>query len=75
MRKTNIIFVVERSFEKIDFFQPAIKKVGFIKLIMSKFQIQTANLWLIYSKRIEFLTYNLFCVFWEIKFSDFWGPL
>ena len=54
MRKTNIIFVVERSFEKIDFFQPAIKKVGFIKLIMSKFQIQTANLWLIYRKELNF---------------------
>ena len=37
MRKTNGIFVVQWSFEKLDFFQSPIKKVGFITLISSKF--------------------------------------
>ena len=45
------------------FFQSPIKKVGFITLILSKFQILNANLWSIFSKRFEFLVYT-----W------FWGP-
>ena len=39
------------------FFQLPIKKVGFIPLILSKFQILNANLWSICSKRFEFMVY------------------
>ena len=36
----------------------SIKKIGFIKLIMSKFQILKAYLWLIYRKLFEFIVYS-----------------
>ena len=59
MRKTNGI--VEWSFEKLDFFQLPITKVGFIMLILSKFQIINAKLWSIYSKTYEFMVYTFIC--------------
>ena len=40
------------------FFHLLIKKVGFITLKMSKFQILKAYLWLIYFKKIEFIVYT-----------------
>ena len=52
------------------FFQLPIKKVGFITLILSKFQIINANLWSVYSKRYEFMVYTFICAFWKIIF--FW---
>ena len=39
MRKTNGIFVVKWSFEKLDFFPITYQKSGFMTLILSKFQI------------------------------------
>jgi hypothetical protein len=45
------------------FFQLPIKKIGFITLILSKFQILNANLWSIYSKRFEFMVYTFICAF------------
>ena len=44
------------------------KKVGFITLIMSKFQILNANLRSIYSKRLEFMVYAFICAIWKVKF-------
>jgi hypothetical protein len=35
-----------------------IKKIGFITLIMSKFQILKDYLWLIYRKKVEFIVYT-----------------
>ena len=52
------------------FFHLPIKKIGFITLIMSKFQILKAYLWLIYRKRFEFIVYTFIFGIWEIKF--FW---
>ena len=40
------------------FFHLPIKKIGFIALKMSKFQILKAYLWLIYGKRVEFIVYT-----------------
>ena len=45
------------------FFQLPIKKVGFITLIVRKFQILDANLWSMYSKRFEFMVYAFICAF------------
>ena len=42
MRKTNVIFVVHQSFEKIDFFLLTIEKDGFITLIYIE-QISNSN--------------------------------
>ena len=70
MRKTNGIFVVLWSFEKLDFFPMTYQKSGFITLILSKFQVINANLWSIYSKRFEFMVYTFICAFRKIKF--FW---
>ena len=47
------------------FFQLPIKKVGFITLIVRKFQTLNANLWSIYSKRFEFMVYTFFFVPFE----------
>ena len=52
------------------FFHLPIKKVGFITLKKSKFQILKAYLWLVYRKKIEFIVYTFIFEFWEIKF--FW---
>ena len=52
------------------FFKLPIKKIGFITLILSKFQIRNANSWSICSKRFELIVYTFICVFWDIKF--FW---
>ena len=52
------------------FFQLPIKKVGFIMLILSKFEILKANLWSIYSKIFEFMVYTFIYAFWKIEF--FW---
>ena len=59
-----------KNYQTWFFFQSFIKKVGFIKLIWSKFYIQNANLWSIYSKRFEFKVYTFVCASWKIKF--FW---
>ena len=56
------------------FFQLPIKKVGFITLIMSKFQILNTNLWSIYSKRSEFMVHTFICAFWEIKIFQLLRP-
>ena len=56
--------------KKLIFFQLPITKVGFIMLILSKFQVINANLWSIYSKIFEFMVYTFICAFWKIKF--FW---
>ena len=48
-------------------FQLLIDKVGFLMLILSKFQIQKTNLWLFLSKRFKFMVDSLFFVFWEIN--------
>ena len=56
------------------FFHLPIKKVGFITLIMSKFQILKAYLWLIYRKRVEFIVYTFIFEFWEIKFFELLRP-
>ena len=45
------------------FFQLPIKKIGFITLILSKFQTLNANLWSIYCKRFESMVYTFICVF------------
>ena len=38
------------------------EKVGFKRLILSKFQFLNESLWLIYSKRFEFMVYTFaFC--------------
>ena len=63
MRKTNNIFVVQWSFEKICFFQLPVNKVSFIMLILSKFLILKTNLRLIFSKIFEFMFHTFcFCV-------------
>ena len=56
------------------FFHLPIKKIGFITLIMSKFQILKAYLWLIYRKRVEFIVYTFIFEFWEIKFFELLRP-
>ena len=63
MRKTIGIFGVYGSFEKLDFFQLPIKKVAFMTLILSKFQIRNGNLWSIYNKRFEYMVYTFICAF------------
>ena len=52
------------------FFQLPIKKIGFITLKMSKFQILKAYLWIIYRKRVELIVYTFIFEFWEIKFFE-----
>ena len=54
--------------KNLTLFQLPIKKVAFMTLIVSKFQGLNANLWSIYSKKFEFMVYNLICAFWKIKF-------
>jgi hypothetical protein len=49
MRKNNGIFFNE-VLKNLIFFQLLVKKVGFITLILNKFQILNADLWSIYSK-------------------------
>ena len=44
-------------------FQLPTKKVGFITLIVMKFQILNANLGSIYRKRFEFMVYAFICAF------------
>ena len=56
------------------FFQLPITKVGFIRLILSKFQIINANLWSIYSKIFEFMVYTFICAFLKIKFFRLLRP-
>ena len=56
------------------FFHLPIKKIGFITLIMSKFQILKAYLWLIYRKRVEFIVYTFIFEFWKIKFFELLRP-
>ena len=63
MKKSNGIIVVQLSFEKLDFFQLRIKKVGFIVLTLSEIQILKTNLWLIYSKQFEFMVYTFIFAF------------
>ena len=76
VRKTNGIFCCLMKFlETLFFFQLPIKKVGFITLILSKFQIINANLWTIYSKDLNLWSMLLFVRFEKLIFSDFWGPL
>ena len=74
MRKTNVIFVVQWSFEKLDFFHLPIKKSGFIARIMSKFQNLKPYLWLINRKRVRFIVYTFIFEFWEIKFYELMRP-
>ena len=74
MRWTIRIFVVQWSFEKLDFFYLPIKKIGFITLIVSKFQILKAYLWLIYRKKVEFIVYTFFLSFKKSNILSFWGP-
>ena len=63
MRKTNGIFFVQWSFENLIFFQLPIKKVGYIMLILSKFQIcgqlivKYLNLWF----TLLFVHFGKFC--------------
>ena len=56
------------------FFHLPIKKIGFITLIMSKFQILKAYLWLIYRKKVEFIVYTFIFEFWKIKFFELLRP-
>ena len=56
------------------FFSLNNKKIGFITLIISKFQILKAYLWLIYRKRVEFIVYTFIFEFWEIKFFELLWP-
>jgi hypothetical protein len=63
MRKTNGIFVVYEVLKNLFFFQITYQKVGFITLILNKFQILNANLFSIYSKIFEFMVYTFICVF------------
>jgi hypothetical protein len=44
--------------ENLIFFYLPMKKIGFIILVMSKFQIMKAYLWLIFRKRVEFIVYT-----------------
>ena len=74
MRWTIRIFVVQWSFEKLDFFYLPIKKIGFITLIVSKFQILKAYLWLIYRKRVEFIVHTLIFEFQKIWFFELLRP-
>jgi hypothetical protein len=62
------------KFWKTWFFSLTNEKIGFITLIMSKFQILKAYLWLIYRKRGEFIIYNFFLSFEKSNFLNFWGP-
>ena len=52
------ILLFTEVLKNLIFFQLPIKKVGFITLIVSKFQILNANLWSIFSKRFEFIGYT-----------------
>ena len=56
------------------FFHLPIKKIGFITLIMTKFQILKAYLWLIYRKRVEFIVYTFIFEFWKINFFELLRP-
>ena len=55
--------------EVLMFFQIPIIKVGCMMLTLSKFQILNANLWSIYSRKVEFMVYTFICAF-----SGFRGP-
>ena len=50
------------------FFQLPIKKVGFITLKVRKFKIVDANLWSVYSKRLEIMVYAFICAFKKNQF-------
>ena len=63
MRKSNGFFLFNKFVQNFIFLQLQIKKVGFITLMLGKFQILKANLWLIYNKRFEFMVYNFIFVF------------
>ena len=49
-------------------FQLPIKKIGFITLIVKKFQTLNTNSGSIYSKRFEFKVYTFICAFFKTKF-------
>ena len=64
MRKTNGIFVVQWSFEKLDFFfNYQSKKLA----VYSRFRILKAILCLIYRKRYESMVNTFIFTVWEIK--------
>ena len=57
--------------EVLNFFELLIKKVGFILLTLSKFQIIKANVWLIYFKSFEFMVYSFNFAFEKLNFLNF----
>ena len=67
------MIVFQWSLEKLYLFAYKSKKDGFITLIMSKFWILKACLWLISRKRVIFIVFSFLFEFWEIFFLNFWG--
>ena len=63
MRKANELLLFNEVLKNLIFFQLPIKKIAFITLILSNFQVLNVNLWSIYSKRYEFMVYAFICAF------------
>ena len=81
--KIRVIFLWDKLLEfllfnevlkNLIFFHLPIKRIGFITLIMSKFQILKAYLYLIYRKRVEIIVYTFIFEFWEINFFELLRP-
>ena len=66
--------LLDEVLKNLIFFSLPIKKMGFITLIMSKFQILKAYLCLIYRKKVEFIVYTFIFEFWKIKFLELLRP-
>ena len=62
--KLNGIFVVfDEVLKSLIFFQLPIKKVGFMTLILDKFQILNTYFWSIHCLKFEFMVYTIICEF------------